>query len=907
MEIVTTHLGADFDATCAVLMARKLHPGAGVFFPGSKEESVRRLLEGPFGNEIPFTELRPKEVDPARVTRLVLCDVVQRDRIGVVADWLAANPAIELWAYDHHAPSEGDLTVAGGRVDPGAGSTCTLLAELFAERGYAPTPVEATLLLLGIYEDTGSLAYSGTGPRDLRAVAGLLERGADLSVVRRHALQRLDPSRFDILHRMTEALEVEGVRGRRVGYVALELGDYVDELAPLVNRCLEIFDLPLLFALFGEGDRVTVIARGDQPGVDLGRLLEAFAGGGGHATAASARLKGVTPLEARESLRAFLERNLPPSARAADLMVTGFFTLRLDQTVAEAKEALVARRINAAPIVEPGGRTIGVVTRQTLDGALQHGLGERRVETVADRDLEWVEPDAPADEVGERMTRRHPRLILVGDRESGQAAGLVTRMQVLRHLHGRLREAGSGVERRLAHLPEERLAVGDLLRQRLPTAVYERVRTVAEVSRRREIPVYLVGGIVRDLLLRRENRDLDLVVEGDGPHFARLLAAELGGRVRVHEAFLTAVVIDPEGFHVDVATARSEFYRAPAALPEVQTSPVRQDLYRRDFTINALAVRLGPEPSPELIDYFGGRRDLDNHLLRVLHSLSFIDDPTRVLRAVRLGLRLGFEISPETLNLVDVALAEGVFDRLSGSRLREELVLLLDDPALAVRGLERLDGLGVLEALHPSLHLAEGDRESLRRVVVAWNWYSVEGLDEPPARLWRLLLLALVAGTGGERDAGRDLAAGEALADRLMLAGADRALLVGSASRLARTRELLARPELAAHRVAAALGHLAGEEILLLVASENEPVRAWARRDLTELRRLELTVRGRDLVARGVAPGPLVGKALAAVRDARLDGRIGPEQELELALELVHRDEEEAQPVAAGPAGEGNR
>ena len=252
---------------------------------------------------------------------------------------------------------------------------------------------------------------------------------------------------------------------------------------------------------------------------------------------------------------------------------------------------------------------------------------------------------------------------------------------------------------------------------------------------------------MRDLLLNRENRDLDLVVEGDGPHFARLLAAELGGRVRVHEAFMTAVVVDRDELHIDVATARSEFYRAPAALPEVQTSPLRQDLFRRDFTINALAVCLGPEPSPELIDYFGGRRDLENGLLRVLHSLSFIDDPTRVLRAVRLGLRLGFEISPETLHLVEVALGEGVFSRLSGSRLRDELILLLDDPALAVRGLERLAGLGVLQAaLAPALDLDETDRDRLRRAVAAWDWYTVQGLERPPARLWRLVLLALVDG-----------------------------------------------------------------------------------------------------------------------------------------------------------------
>lgn len=906
MEIVTTHVGADFDALASVLVARKLHPRARVFFPGSKEESVRRMLDGPLGREVPFEELRQKEVDPSRLRRVVLCDVVQRDRIGVVAEWLEANPAIEVVAYDHHDPGDDDVEVKAGRVDPEAGSTSTILTELFDERGLELAPAEATLLLLGIYEDTGSLAYAGTGPRELRAAARLLELGGDLALVRHYALQRLDPSRFHILHRMTEALEVRRLRGHRVGVLALELGDFVDELAPLVNRCLEIFELPLLFAVFGEGDRVTLIARGDEPAVHLGRLLEDFAGGGGHPTAASARLRGVTALEARERLLDFLEEHLPPEARASDLMVTGFYTLDAGRTVEEAKEALIERRINAAPVVEPDGRVVGVVTRQTLDGALQHGLGARRVEAVADRDLEWVGPDDPAEEVGERMLRRHPRLVLVGDPAAGRPRGLVTRMQVLRHLYSRVREEGTGVERRLAHLPEERAPVGGLLRERLLEPVYRRVERIATVSRRYQIPVYLVGGIVRDLLLGRENRDVDLVVEGDGPHFARLLADDLGGRVRVHDAFLTAVVVDPEEFHVDVATARSEFYRAPAALPEVQTSPLRQDLYRRDFTINALAIRLGPDPAPELIDYFGGRRDLENGLLRVLHSLSFIDDPTRVLRAVRFALRLGFDISPETHHLVEVALAEGVFDRLSGSRLREELILLLDDPALAVRGLDRLEGMGVLRVIHPALRLEEPGRERLRRAVAAWDWFTVEGLAEPSATLWRLMLLAVAQ----QEPDGLTPEQVEELTERLMLSGDDRKLLVGSRGRLTAARNRLARPEVRPHEVSAALAPLSGEEILLLVASTQERIRTWARRELTELRPLTLVVRGQDLVARGIAPGPGIGEALGAVRRARLDGEIGPEQELETALAHVRRLrelEEGRAPVAAGAELEESR
>ncbi|HEX6200758.1 MAG TPA: CBS domain-containing protein, partial [Thermoanaerobaculia bacterium] len=719
-----------------------------------------------------------------------------------------------------------------GVIDPEAGSTATILTEIFQARGIPVSATEATLLLLGLYEDTGSLTYANTGPRELLAAAWLVERGGDLSAVRRYAVQRLDPGRLDILHRMTDALSLQRIRGHRVGVLALELGDFVDELAPLVNRCLEIFELPLLFAVFGEGDRVTLIARGDVPGVHLGRLMEDFAGGGGHPTAASARLKGATPLEVRERLLGFLEEALPPAARAADLMVTGFYTLAAGTTVAAAKAGLVERRINAAPVVRPegenGGRVVGVVTRQTLDGALQHGLGDRAVETVADRDLEWVEPDTSVEDVGESFLRRHPRLILVGEGEgeSRQLVGLITRMQLLRHLqggHGRLREVGTGVERRMAHLPEERAPVGGLLRERLSPALAAQVEAIVAVSRLHDIPVYLVGGIVRDLLLGRENRDLDLVVEGDGPHFARLLAEALGGRVRVHEAFMTAVVVDPEERHIDVASARSEFYRAPAALPEVQMSPLRQDLYRRDFTINTLAIRLGPDRSQELIDYFGGRRDLENGLLRVLHSLSFIDDPTRVLRAVRLSLRLGFEISPETLHLVEVALAEGVFDRLSGSRLREELILLLDDPALAVSGLERLEALDVLGVIHSDLRLEEADRERLRHAVAAWDWYTVAGLDDPPAALWRLLLVALCQQEPGPKGAFGPRQV-EEIADRLMLSGDDRNLLVGSRRRLAAAREVLTAPAPKPHQVSEVMARLSGEEALMLVASPDETV-----------------------------------------------------------------------------------
>jgi tRNA nucleotidyltransferase (CCA-adding enzyme) len=878
MELISTHIGADFDAFAAMAAALRLHPQAKLFFPGSREESVRRMLDSGL---VELSEVKRKEVDPAAITRVILCDVRQKERIGVVAEWLEARPEIEVWAYDHHPDTESDIAARGGIVDPGVGSTSTLMVEEMRRREMRCSASEADLLLLGIYEDTGSLTYATTSPRDFEAAVWLLSQGGDLATVRRFVSRPLDPERLEILHRMTRRLEVHRIHGHRIGIVEVDLDTYVEELAPLVSRCLEVFELPALFALFGEGtegDRVTLIARGDLDGFDLGEFLAGF-GGGGHATAASARIKGATTLETRERLLEELGTALPPAARARDLMISPFVEIPEATSVEEAKTLLNTRRVNAAPVAGEEGRVIGIVSRQLLDAALQHGLGGRPVATVMTRELEWIDPAAPAEEVGERMLARHPRFVLVGEAVSGRPLGLITRMQLLRHLHGRLSDFERRFDRRAEQLRGKRERVADLLRERLPGFLLRRIERIAAVSQRHGIPVYLVGGFVRDLLLDRENRDLDLVVEGDGLGFSALLAEELGGRVRTHQAFLTAVVVDPEGFHIDIATARSEFYRAPAALPEVQTSALRQDLYRRDFTINTLAIRLGPGDTPELIDYFGGRHDLTDRTLRVLHSLSFIDDPTRVLRAVRLELRLGFHISSETLRLVEVALAEGIFDHLSGSRLRDELVMLLDDPALALRGIERLAELDLLRVLHPGISLGDEARERLRGARAAWDWYHLEGLTDPPVRVWRLHLMAL-AGDLEETEL-------ERLADRLMLAGEDRRLLVAFPGRLEQARTALAAPDLLPHQALEALEPLAGEELLLLMAEEDETVRAWVRRHLSELRPFELGIRGADLVAAGVPPGPRIGEALKATKRARLDGRIEAEDELRHALEEI--------------------
>jgi tRNA nucleotidyltransferase (CCA-adding enzyme) len=502
---------------------------------------------------------------------------------------------------------------------------------------------------------------------------------------------------------------------------------------------------------------------------------------------------------------------------------------------------------------------------------------------------------------------------------------------------------------------------------RLRPDLAARVVLVARLAAEMGVEAWLVGGTVRDLLLGRDSPDLDFVVVGDGLGLAAAVHQELGGSLLRHPEFLTADVIDAAGVHLDIATAREESYPAIAALPEVRpAAAIADDLWRRDFAVNAIALRLtaprrsraprdrartpegqartlpGRAGTPDgggwgafdpgapldaaavaglaaagaLADPAGGLWDVAAADLRVLHQGSFLDDPTRVLRGVRFEARLGFRMTPGTDELAREAVGAGAFAHLSGARLRHELELLLGGvaaepvPAAALAGLERLEELGALAAVHPRLDF---DTAARRRVIEAakeYAWYqaSITGRagsagsafgggsaareagaagdassarhagaghrHRSQARLWLLLLLALAAGL--------DEAERSELGARLLLAGDALRLMTGFGRRLAAALPRLgagARP----HEVDAALAGLEDEGLLLLAAAGDQ-ARSWVRRYLTELRPLALGIGGADLLAAGAHRGPGIGRALRAVRAARLDGEIGAGEELDFAL-----------------------
>ncbi len=380
--------------------------------------------------------------------------------------------------------------------------------------------------------------------------------------------------------------------------------------------------------------------------------------------------------------------------------------------------------------------------------------------------------------------------------------------------------------------------------------------------------VYLVGGTVRDLLLGAPSFDVDIAVEGDAIVFAEALAKRLGGRVRTHRKFGTAAVFYGERGRVDVVTARTESYDAPAVLPTVEHAGIHDDLFRRDFTINAMAVSLREDDLGELVDPFGGRADLDERRIRVLHPRSFVDDPTRIFRAVRYENRLGFRMDEETLRLAHDSVETGHVGDLSRARLREELIALFGEGHVD-HTIVRIHELGLDEAVHPHLAADAETVELLGRLTALDDEY---GLGVPP---WRLGFAVLV----------RRLPAEEVPAwlRSLKLRRRDAELIAAAVTIGPRLAESLRDAE-PAEVVALADPFAPDAPLFALALSGLEPLRDYFRR----LRGVRLELTGTDLAALGVEESPRVGEILGELRRRKLNGELeGRDAELEAARELI--------------------
>lgn len=900
--LVSCHIAADGDALGALAAASVLWPHATLVWPGTPDRLVQRVVDERARSCLPGLVVEPAAAGLSCDT-LVLVDTAHRARVApqlapllapphprpvvVVLDHHAADAALDVdpidvrWTLPWGSASAIGLALAVSSLDPLQPLPTTAQAHAALEdalRTSAPSAIAelmsaevASLILFGIHCDTRSFTLPSTTACDLLAASLLQHHALPVGPL----LAAREPVDSAVVRELAASLQVHQVGQSTVGVAVASSSEPCPSFSAAVQHCADAHpDMEALFGVgaFGKSPAVVVVGRA-RPGSRMSCAAVCRSlGGGGHHGAAAATLKGETLVSAREKLFAALLAADPAAPTVADLMTSPPVCVSERDTVAHAAQLLLNRNVRAAVVVcdDESAAVCGAVDRAVADRALRLGRGATPVRDVM-TELECVRAADAADRVVQLLLRRGStgRLVAVVDVQR-RPVGVVSRSDVVSYL--------SQNPAALPHVPAPEHSTHVMLEAGpvCDAATVRFLRDAGALADECGVALFVVGGFPRDVLLQRANDDIDLVVSGgEGVAFARRLHERFGDpavALLAHEAFHTAVVTLRGGAKIDVATARLEYYPLVAALPVVELSSLKMDLARRDFTMNALAIQLNKAAFGTVIDFFHSRSHISSGTVSVLHPLSFVEDPTRIFRALRFVSRYRFQLDGATLRLLRAGVAENLVAHLTGSRLFHELHKMLGerDPTACF---ELLHEHRVLHCLHPQLQ-QRFDAQSLESAVHVVRWYAA--LD---ARVqgWKTALLALCWSMSHDAVA--------ELHTRLLLPhtrGGELVEWLGAAH--GALAALDAPAPLSVAQQCGVLRPLSIEVVLLVLARMHHAGRDWAAQAayITHWRHVRLAVTGDDLKAMGLKPGPAFRELLARLLDQVLDGHVSGDREAQL-------------------------
>jgi len=871
MDIILTHERTDFDGLASLLGAYKLDQSLVPVLPRLLNRNVEAFLTL-YGVELPFVDPRDLSGDP--IESVCLVDTQSMTSIkGMVKN-------IKVQVIDHHQskediPEDWEVTIRE------TGATTTIFVQAIQERDILLTPVEATLLLIGIYEDTGSLTYTRTTAEDIFAAGILLERGASLSIVTdyiNHPLSMAQQRVYEDLRANAESLIIHG---HSLILAQADASDLEEELSSLAHKLRDLLDPVALFLLLKTPGGVQVIARSTSDHIDVNEVLSTFEGGGGHPRAAAALVRDIPLPQIYKTLTDVLPQYVKPAIRARDIMSKDPQTLAPDTPISEVAELMLHYGFEGYPVVDQDV-IVGLVTRRSVDRALAHKL-DVTAASIMEAGNVRVFPADSIEYIQDVMMESGWGQIPVVSSRTKQVVGIVTRTDLIKIL--------------APHRPSPgRQNLSHLLESTLPEVRLALIYKIANVAAEQKSALYIVGGFVRDLLLDIPSLDFDLVVEGDAIALAKAVQKHYGGRVTSHNRFGTAKwFIDKQDLDIlgstkkvkealpdslDFISARREFYTHPTALPTVARGSIKLDLHRRDFTINTLAMRLDGHHYGELFDYWGGLADLKAKQVKVLHSLSFVDDPTRILRAVRYEQRYGFCLDKRTENLL--LEAKELLKRVSGDRIRHEFDRIFEEENVA-QMLDRLDELTILQTIHPHL-IWNKDLKNLMKTMPCKETPPEWDIDKDGIGIsFEMALCYSLWLTNAP--------VGSDVSKRLRLVSG----LAGTIRQASELREKLNELDgLPASEVTAILGRISNLAIYSVYMNEKKPkLKGILSHYLSSWQHVESNITGKHLQEIGLAPGPRYSEILSELRNAWLDEKITTKTEEKIYLnDLLEAGEE---------------
>jgi len=863
LTIITTHINADFDAIASMLAAQKLYPGSLVVFPGSQEKNLRNFFVESMVYLFNMADM--KKIDFANVKRIVMVDTRQPGRIGKLSSLLERDD-IDIHIYDHHPPALNDIK-GSLEVYRQTGSTVAILAGILKEKGIEITADEATIMCLGIYEDTGSFTFPSTTEDDFKSAAFLLSKGANLNIISNLISREISPKQVSLLNDMIQASTRHNINGIEVVITTISTDTYINDFAFLVHKMARMENIDAIFAIALMENKVYLVARSRVTEVDAGAITAPL-GGGGHTFAASATIKGKTPAQIEQKLIEILYEKIRARRTAKQLMSSPAIAVGGDISCRDASGFLTRYNVNALLVTEKNDgreKLLGYITRQVIEKALYHKLDHVQVREYMTTEMASVDPDAELTEIQNKIIENKQRILPVIDNDN--IIGVLTRTDLLNILVRQSQQNNSELsDQPKGQVHARTRNIVKFIEERLSKRIIDILKNIGKVADEIGCGAYVIGGFVRDLLLYRNNEDVDIVIEGDGIAFAKKYAPMVGARVHIYGKFGTAVVVFPDGFKIDVASARMEYYKFPAALPTVEMSSIKLDLFRRDFTINTMAIQLNPERFGTLIDFFAAQKDIKEKAIKILHNLSFVEDPTRVFRAIRFEQRFGFTIGKLTSGLIENAVKMDFFKRLSGRRVFSELRQILEEenPSSSII---RLNDYDLLKVIDPSVTLNKELVSSLDSIRQVLSWHDLLFLEESYMK-WAIYFMVLFRHC--EFDASKEICDQFEIAPKYQMIfckerfEAERCLYRLEIDRKIKNAGLY--KELSPFRI---------ELILYMMAvTRQERAKKAISFFVTQLRQTEISVSGQDLKETGLEPGPIYRIILQAVLDAKLNGQL---------------------------------
>ncbi|SES70253.1 tRNA nucleotidyltransferase (CCA-adding enzyme) [Natronincola peptidivorans] len=867
MKIITSHINLDFDGLASMVACSKLYPENFLVFSGRINNDIKEFLSL-YKNILPIKSSR--EISIEDIQELIIVDVNSSTRIGKFKDCI--NDSITIKIYDHHEENRNTIKNASKIIKP-YGACSTILVEELKKKKVPITSFEATLFLLGIYSDTNCLTFSSTKSEDADAVAFLLRNGADLKVVLKYIQRPFNNQHDQLFLALLLNMETININNYSITLATHHHDNYIGELGYLANKMLEVKESDAVFLIVEMDSRCYIIGRSSNDAIIIPNLLEEFKGAG-HSKAASATVKNGDINQIKSLLIKNLHNRVKPQVTARDFMNYPVKTVREEMSIEEVNKIMLRYGHTGMPVIKDDD-LIGIISRTDIDKAMQHGLSHAPVKGFMASDVKTIGLDTSLKDINELLVKNNiGRLPVV---ENNKIVGIVTRTDLLRMLHGTnhpnwykktFNESESteiiNCKEKILNLSKE---ISDLL------------KTTGGLADTLGKKVYVVGGFVRDLLLNRENFDIDFVIEGDGISFAERLNETLSGTLMTHKEFGTASITLANGSVLDIVSARREYYEYPAALPTVEKSSIWNDLFRRDFTINCMAIQINIANFGKLIDFFGGLEDIRNKRIRVLYNLSFIEDPTRIFRAIRFASRLDFEIEEQTKSFIMEAIKDHMLTKVTNDRVREEMAQIFTDKGVS-KSIFLMKSFNIFTAIHSDLNITN---ETITKIDNLWSTIEkFHRFDNKKIDIQLLVIMQLFHSFPLNK-----------LSEAIQKFLNNKQGIVNIQIALKEKEKVytsLLKDDIDKYTIYSILHNHCLESLIFYYNDCTEYyIKHYIMYYMINLKNIKLKVTGRDLLNLGIQPGPIYKKILDTILKSKVMGEIYDEHdEIEYANKLYN-------------------